>query len=125
MIIGPIVDSGVAASRDHVDVSITVRLHKADYVDGKSQGRKVDAQEWAALKATMAAVVAKGNTATITAMEPAADDGGEPPVSSALLRYMERDADTDAGESGVDATSDTDSDGWDLSDAGSDGREDE
>ena len=114
MINGKIVDFGAARSRDHVDISITVRLPRCT------------GEDWPELHAAIAAEFEKGGTATATGMCEPADEAAAPPISSALVRHMERDADSDDGES-VDTSWDSyDSDDGEsvgsVSDDDSDGR---
>ena len=124
MIIGKVIDSGIAAHRDFVDVSVTLRVPRRSFAS------------WGDEKQSLLDDVSQGRELAITSQKPPADDGKERPISSALARHMERDdeADSDDGEpveaapsdddASVEQTSDTDSDGWDLlSDDDSDGRE--
>jgi len=114
MINGKIVDLGTARSRDYVDVSITVRLPR------------VRTEEWPALRAALQSELAKGGTATVTAMCEAVEEAAPQEVSAALVRHLERSADSDDGESVEVEMSDTDSDGWDYeSDDDSDGRDED
>lgn len=123
MIIGKVIDSGIAAHRDFVDVSVTLRVPRRSFAS------------WGDEKQSLLDDVSQGRELAITSQKPPADDGEDRPISSALQRYAER-ADSDDGEpvepapsdddATVEQTSDTDSDGWDLSsDDDSDGREDD
>ena len=132
MIIGLVVDSGCAKSRDHVDVSMTLRV-RAAFGEEIAIMRPED---WPDLRDQIMGAIAKGNLAMMSTQEPPSEDGSEPQISPALARHMDREADRDDSEEVEEAPSDdgasvdfemsdTGSDGWDLSDDGSDGREED
>ena len=104
MIIGKVIDSGIAAHRDFVDVSVTLRVPRRSFAS------------WGDEKQSLLDDVSRGRELAITSQKPPADDGEDRPISSALQRYVER-ADSDDGEPVDDITGAAyvfrnDGDGW-------------